>query len=229
MRKGDLRKQQIMATAEKMFLQLGFERCAVQDIIDALRISKGGFYHHFETKYALLEAICRERIRFTLEKRLAAFPEDASPVNRINLLYGITGLFSIDDPLFTAMLINAAMKPEGAQLRYAMLETGREQVLPLLEKAVSDGKDNGELFPVLPVAAAAGVVYLLGNSMFEEIAKDIAEDVPSAMDKAAEILGTYRRTAEVVLGAPYRSIELADLRRIVQIARILKEDPRLRY
>ena len=47
MRKGDARREQILRTAEALFYAQGYEQTSVQDILDAIGISKGGFYHHF--------------------------------------------------------------------------------------------------------------------------------------------------------------------------------------
>ena len=61
MRKGDLKKQEILKTAESRFCRFGYETTSVQDILDDLHTSKGSFYHHFESKESLLEEICRSR------------------------------------------------------------------------------------------------------------------------------------------------------------------------
>ena len=50
MRKGDIRKQEILATAEQLFCRNGYEQTSVQDIIDCLHSSKGSFYHHYASK-----------------------------------------------------------------------------------------------------------------------------------------------------------------------------------
>ena len=55
MKKGELRKDSILKTAEKLFFERGFDETSIQDILDVLSISKGGFYHYFESKIALLE------------------------------------------------------------------------------------------------------------------------------------------------------------------------------
>ena len=60
--KGDLRKKQILDTAEAMFAERGYEQTSVQDIIDCLHSSKGSFYHHYASKEALLEGIKTRKI-----------------------------------------------------------------------------------------------------------------------------------------------------------------------
>ena len=61
MKKGDLRKQEILNTAETLFCRNGYEQTSIQDILDLLNSSKGSFYHHFVSKEALLEGICKRR------------------------------------------------------------------------------------------------------------------------------------------------------------------------
>ena len=61
MKKGDLRRQAILDTAEALFFQRGYEETSVQDILDAMGLSKGGFYHHFESKMSVLEAVSARR------------------------------------------------------------------------------------------------------------------------------------------------------------------------
>ena len=61
MKKGDIRKQEIIETAESLFCRYGYENTSIQNILDQLRISKGSFYHHYISKESLLEGICRKR------------------------------------------------------------------------------------------------------------------------------------------------------------------------
>lgn len=65
MKKGELRRDAIMRTAEKLFFEKGFAETSIQDILDALEISKGGFYHYFESKNALLERSAASAARAT--------------------------------------------------------------------------------------------------------------------------------------------------------------------
>ena len=66
--KGDLRKKQILETAEALFTARGYENTGVQDILDQLHLSKGSFYHHFESKELVLRIICENRASQAAEK-----------------------------------------------------------------------------------------------------------------------------------------------------------------
>ena len=63
MKKGDMRRSELLAAAERLFYTKGYEKTSVQDILDELKFSKGGFYHHFDSKLAVLEAICEMRAK----------------------------------------------------------------------------------------------------------------------------------------------------------------------
>lgn len=65
MLKGERRREEILRTAESLFYAQGYERTTIQQILTALGLSKGGFYHHFASKEALLQAICDRKAQAT--------------------------------------------------------------------------------------------------------------------------------------------------------------------
>lgn len=68
MKKGDMRRETLLAAAEKLFYTKGYEKTSVQDILTEVGFSKGGFYHHFDSKLSVLEAICENRAKETCER-----------------------------------------------------------------------------------------------------------------------------------------------------------------
>ena len=40
----------ILDSAEKLFIEKGYEKTSLQDIINATNLSKGAIYHHFSSK-----------------------------------------------------------------------------------------------------------------------------------------------------------------------------------
>ncbi len=59
MRKGERRKQDILAAASELFLKKGYTATSIQDILDVLGCTKGSFYHHFQTKFEVLCELAR--------------------------------------------------------------------------------------------------------------------------------------------------------------------------
>lgn len=51
------RRDAILDAAQHRILAKGYERLTIQDILDDLEISKGAFYHYFESKLAVVGAL----------------------------------------------------------------------------------------------------------------------------------------------------------------------------
>ncbi|WP_326553866.1 TetR/AcrR family transcriptional regulator [Micromonospora sp. NBC_01813] len=64
-------RRSLIASALELFEQRGFDRTSVQEIADQARLTKGAFYHHFESKDDLLRHIQEEY----LEAQLAAIQQ----------------------------------------------------------------------------------------------------------------------------------------------------------
>lgn len=50
--------RKILDTAERLFIEKGYDHASLQDIISATGLSKGAIYHHFTSKEAIFYAVC---------------------------------------------------------------------------------------------------------------------------------------------------------------------------
>src|SRR5271170_6287110 len=62
-----VRRLELVDLAQRLFMEKGYDRTTVNDVIDAAGVSKGAFYHHFRAKEDLLEAIAERFARQSLE------------------------------------------------------------------------------------------------------------------------------------------------------------------
>ncbi|SPU24072.1 TetR family transcriptional regulator [Bifidobacterium bifidum] len=56
MHSGDTERR-ILDSARRLFAEKGYEKTSIQDILDDLGLSKGGLYHHFKSKEAILDRL----------------------------------------------------------------------------------------------------------------------------------------------------------------------------
>lgn len=61
--KGELLRQRIVAAADELFYQQGYEKTSFNDIADAVEISRGNFYFHFKSKDEILNAVIDKRLQ----------------------------------------------------------------------------------------------------------------------------------------------------------------------
>ena len=78
----DVRRSELIATAQHLFYTKGYETTSVSDIIDSVGVAKGTFYYYFDSKQAILEAIIDELMdqsmailqKIVSDETLAAIP-----------------------------------------------------------------------------------------------------------------------------------------------------------
>ena len=75
-------RQEILRTAARLFQQRGYDATSMNDVAAALKLSKGGLYHHFQSKDEILYQIMNHAMDITQERvidpvRRIADPEQA--------------------------------------------------------------------------------------------------------------------------------------------------------
>lgn len=82
------RRQELMDTAEQLFLERGFESVLISDIVTRLGVAQGTFYYYFRSKDEVLAAILeRKWDRFAGGLRATIDPID-SPVAKLQVVLG---------------------------------------------------------------------------------------------------------------------------------------------
>src|SRR5512138_2049613 len=56
------RCNEILKVASQLVYTKGYEQMSIQDILDALKISKGAFYHYFDSKQSLLDGLIEQML-----------------------------------------------------------------------------------------------------------------------------------------------------------------------
>lgn len=210
MRKGDEKRQELLNTAERLFCRQGYEKTSVQDLLNAAAMSKGGFYHHFASKEEVLSALCARRA-----ERAAAFTSEAlagaaTPMARINaVLYGFMPL-RLDETEFIAMLLPAVEKPEGRSIALTYQDALLTHFVPLLRAEITAAATVEAVFP--PVKDMERLVLHLVNHCWIEAVRAQAHALGEGnrLDALSllQILEKYRRAIELLLDAPYGSVEI---------------------
>ena len=133
--------QLILDTASTLFLQKGYNKTTLQDIIDATKLSKGAIYHHFASKEAIIIAVVdrmgecnaavlaevRDKKGLTGAEKLREMFRTAV---RLSFQGGILNMlpFLIENPKFMAL-----------QMESILNEAAPCYVLPILREGIADG------------------------------------------------------------------------------------------
>ncbi len=227
MKKGIIRREQIIESAERLFYAKGYEQTSVQNILDDLKLSKGGFYHHFESKLQLLEAICgRQGERDRAAMRAAVDENAGDAVAQFNALLALCGLWRADRMDFAALMLRVAYLGGSDQLRDGMRRTTMEAALPLMNEVVAAGLSERVFFTRFPDEIGELILQLFAN-ITDELAMALAApgEEDAALAEALSRLDAYRASVETLLCAPFGSIQLYDLTGLPAVRAALKEQP----
>ena len=131
----DVRRSEILDAAEHLISTKGYEQMTIQDLLDRLQISKGGFYHYFDSKLALLEAILARRQADLQQRFLLILQDDQLPTlaklqrffdtlslwktaHKVLLLPLLQVLYGDDNAVFRQKLRAIALQHTALLLRY---------------------------------------------------------------------------------------------------------------
>jgi AcrR family transcriptional regulator len=79
-------RQEILRTAARLFQQRGYDATSMNDVAAALKLSKGGLYHHFQSKDEILFEIMNHAMELTQERVIAPVRGIAGPEDRLRAL-----------------------------------------------------------------------------------------------------------------------------------------------
>jgi len=79
-------RQEILRTAARLFQQRGYDATSMNDVAAALKLSKGGLYHHFQSKDEILFEIMNHAMQITEERVLAPVRLIPDPEERLRAL-----------------------------------------------------------------------------------------------------------------------------------------------
>jgi len=79
-------RQEILRTAARLFQQRGYDATSMNDVAGALKLSKGGLYHHFQSKDEILYEIMNHAMEITQERVLNPVRSIADPEERLRAL-----------------------------------------------------------------------------------------------------------------------------------------------
>lgn len=212
MKKGDLRRNQILDTAEELFFEQGYDRTSIQDILNRLGISKGGFYHYFDAKETVLREICERRWTQQFDRlRMELYDGRRSPTDKLNLLMRQASLFETEEPHFAALMLKLCYRDRDAAIRDNRRRILVDQLADMICDVLSEGVSRGALHTRHP-AEVGRMLLLLALDVNDEACDLLASqtDGPDRMIRVIELLNAYRESVEMLSGAAYGTVLLFD-------------------
>lgn len=226
MKKGEMRKDSIIRTAEELFFEKGYAETSIQDILDVLSISKGGFYHYFDSKNALLEEICRQRSSRDMERiRAELFSGKFDAVQKLDMLLGALHLFNREEPRFVALVLKVSYADGDVHFREQMRSFMMDNLRLLMNDVLREGMEDGSFFTRNP-GQLGRLILMLGYDVNDEVCRMLVENSgnPECVIGIIDLLDAYRESIEKLCGAKFGSISLFDLEHLMSSVRQIADE-----
>jgi AcrR family transcriptional regulator len=196
----------------------GYEQMSIQDILDALKISKGAFYHYFDSKPALLEALI-DRIGEEAKARFLPLMDDPSmtALEKLRNYFSSALQWKATQKDFMLALLRVWYSDDNAIIRQKVFSKMLKWVAPAFARVVRQGIEERTLsteFPDEATEISLHLITALGDKFGEVILGHDKEAITLSTEEKFRIMdgavSAYRNALERVLGASAGSIELMD-------------------
>ena len=208
------RRGELLEIAAELFFRHGYERTSVEMIIGAAAVSKGAFYHYFDSKESLLEALAEQIVDRALAGASpvleAWYP---SAIDRLNAFWGESRRLKVEVAPAVRRSMGAIFRPENLILRYRISALTIARTAPVLARILEEGMREGVLDSPDP-AGTAELLLHLGTGVHDVIAWAIAESDAGRSDAASAALERRLRLYETafnrVLGLDDDTISIVE-------------------
>jgi len=207
-----VRRNEILTLAERLVYTKGYEQMTIQDILDGLQISKGAFYHYFESKQALLEALIDRMLQQVIPilTPIANDP-DLSALVKFGRFFDTAARWKSTQKTFLLQLFRVWYDDDNALVRQKMFAATVKETAPLLSAIIRQGVQEGVFTAPYPDYAGE-VALLLLQAGGDTVARMLLECAPecNALEYAKNTIAAYTDSLERTLGAPQGSLHIVD-------------------
>jgi AcrR family transcriptional regulator len=207
-----LRRDEFVDAAERLMAAKGYERMSIQDVLDELGASKGAFYHYFDSKQALLEAVIERMVDRALDS-VAPIVVDQSltaPAKIEGIFHEIARMKAERRDLVLSFL-EVWLADDNAVVREKFRRGILQRMTPILATIVRQGNAEGTFDATAPDEVARMLVSFILS--VEEVAVDlfVARQANTvSYEEVERTFETYRQSFERILGARPGSLTFVD-------------------
>lgn len=207
------KRNTILAAAQDLVYSKGYEKMTIQDILNALGISKGTFFHYFSSKQVLLEALV-EQFMDEGEKQIIPIihNETLTALQKLNRYFEVASQWKTGRKAYLLRLMRVWYSDHNAIVRQKMLTASKKRILPLLTPIILQGIREGVFKPSYPEQAGEIIISLI-QSMWDRLSLLLLSDEnveDACFQEMKTILSAYTDAVVKVLGAGEFTLKLVD-------------------
>ncbi|WP_407310656.1 TetR/AcrR family transcriptional regulator [Desulfosporosinus sp. SB140] len=203
------KRNEILDIALKLIYSKGYEKMSIQDILDGLQISKGAFYHYFDSKQALLEALVERAGKEAAQSLLPIVKDpNLSALQKFRRYFELSINWKTMQKDLIIKLLSVWYSDENAIIRQKMISATLKQTPGFFEPIIRQGIEEKVFTTFFPEQAAiiiTGIALNLADTLTDLWLSPTSDS--SRFTKTDMILDAYFDSIERILGAPSGSLK----------------------
>lgn len=155
--------ENIISISAKLFVEKGYDKTSMQDIVNALGMSKGAIFYHFNSKESIFNAVMERQIEQIVETVNQWLVETNSLTAREKLKSIITrNLTALTDETIIKESSNmVSSAKESSQITLATIQGIVKKLAPIIANVMKEGVDDGSIITEFPDECAEVLLLLL--------------------------------------------------------------------
>ncbi len=207
------RRNEIVAVARQLVYTKGYHQMSIQDILDTLKISKGAFYHYFDSKQALLDGLVGQMLAEADQVMTPILEsKDISALEKMKRYFDTGVRWKTDQKTFLINLMRVWYDDANSLLRHKQEAAIITHFAPKLAAIIRQGIAEGSFSTKYP-DQFADTMLGLSRGMEDKIVGLLLTDKPppDALEQLESTIGAYYESLERILGAPIGSLSTGSI------------------
>ena len=197
------RRNEILDVTYQLIYTRGYEKMTIQDILEQMKISKGAFYHYFDSKVELMEALV-ERMGMQMEQLLQPLVDDPNlpALVKLQRFFDTGAQWKTARKELMLSLLRVWYHDDNLLVREKVRVITFRKVQPLLTRIIEQGVCEGVMHTPYP-ALISEVFLALSNGMTDtmvDMTLNAAAGTPVSLDSARAFVTMFTDSIERVLG-----------------------------
>jgi len=209
----EMHRNEILDAAQRLVYTKGYEQMSIQDILSEVQISKGAFYHYFDSKQTLLESLIERLGKQAEELLIPVVQDDRLPAaKKLERFFDVGARWKTNQKDFMLTLVHVWYADENSLLRQKVQADLIPRTSYLLTTITYQGIQEGVFHTPFPEKVGE-IIFSLLQSFGDTLSKMILqEDLNSETLRRLEILSaSYQDAVERILGAASGTLHLFDI------------------
>lgn len=209
-----VRRAELLDAAQQLFFTAGYEATTINDIIARAGVSKGGFYHHFDSKEALFEALLARIITFVIaETESIMSAEQGDALARLNTFFARARHWNMEGAANLRPAFDGVLKPNSDPLFQRIVASLMSVMTPSLTALIEIGVKEGVFSTPDPALTAETLLHIsmTRRKLIQESMRDFdLGQFDSAAARIEKRIESEEALFNRLLGLPAGSVRLGE-------------------